>query len=237
MLTVVKFMLNPQMFLFKKTCWLGFWLGWWWNFTPQKRWLRFFQEQLWNAVLVNGGDEEVLACGVGWTWASGLVWWLVRGDLLGLFNHLLGLFTNLLVTIPTKMGEQKPICWILCSLFLLIDFFEFLIEWACVLVSWVSVFFVCGWPVKPFYSFITLARVLALMFEKIRLPHWMVLLGRAGSAWCLCILACNLRFYALLLLMAEILYQLRLVVYPIIWLQGFLLPRCCRISSIKSISW
>ena len=145
------------------------------KFHSPKKMASFFQEQLWNAVLVNGGDEEVLACGVGWTWASGLVWWLVRGDLLGLFNHLLGLFTNLLVTIPTKMGEQKPICWILCSLFFVDRFFlSFLLNGLALLVSWVSVFFICGWPIKPFYSFITLAHVLALMFEKIRLPHWMV---------------------------------------------------------------
>ena len=39
----------------------------------------------------------------------------------------------------------------------------------------------------------------------------------------------------LILLMAEILHQLRLVVYPIIYLQGFIHPRWCRISSINSI--
>ena len=73
MLTVVKFMLNPQNVLFKNHVDWVFGLGGGEISLPKKRWLRFFQEQLWNAVLVNGGDEEVLACGVGWTWASGLV--------------------------------------------------------------------------------------------------------------------------------------------------------------------
>ena len=58
---------------------------------PKKDGFVFFQEQLWNAVLVNGGDEEVLLLlvllGPG---RKGGFDGLVRGDLLGLFNHFFG---------------------------------------------------------------------------------------------------------------------------------------------------
>ena len=52
-----------------------------------------------------------------------------------------------------KWVSKNQSVGILCSLFLLIGFFEFLIEWACAIGFREYLFFLIGeWPVKPRYS-------------------------------------------------------------------------------------